>query len=175
MDRDYVLADYTIVVDTREQHGYDFSGFFADAKYWHADGTKPPLVIPLKQKALRSGDYSLEGYEDTIAIERKSKVDAFSTFCHEHDRFERELERLNTLPGWAGVVVEASLISCLRDPPPHTKYAPKSFYRQLRAWQIRYRGVHWEFHSIRTEAERAVLRLLERYWLDDQKRRKELQ
>lgn len=176
---DYVLAPFTVIVDTREQHGYSFTGFRADAKHWQRVGdppaiVKPPYIIPLDVAGLKTGDYSLAGYEDIIAIERKSKQDAYSTFCHEHDRFERELARLNALPGWAGVVVEASLVSCLSDPPPHTKYAPKSFYRQLRAWQIRFRGVHWEFCATRTEAERTVLRWLERYWLDDRERVKQL-
>ncbi len=175
---DYVLAPFTAIVDTREQHGFSFTGFTSDAKHWKRDDwgnvTKPPYIIPVEVAGLKTGDYSLKGYEDIIAVERKSKQDAFSTFCHEHDRFERELHRLNALPGWAGVVVEASLASCLSDPPQHTKYAPKSFYRQLRAWQIRFRGVHWEFCATRTEAERTVLRWLERYFLDDRERAKQL-
>lgn len=166
---DYVIAPYTVIVDSREQHPYSFTGYTADAR----QGRKS-LIIPVEVAGLKTGDYSLKGHEGEISCERKSKMDAFQTFCHDHDRFERELARLNALPGWAGVVVEASWASCIRDPPPHTRYSPKSFYRQVRAWQIRYRQVHWEFADTRNWAERTVLRWLERWFLDEQKRLKEL-
>jgi hypothetical protein len=166
---DYVVAPFTVIVDSREQHPYSFTGFRADAR----QGRKP-LMVPVEVAGLKTGDYSIKGYEGTIAIERKSKQDAYQTFCHEHDRFERELERLNALPGWAGIVVEASWASCIYDPPPHTKYLPKSFYRQVRAWQIRYRSVHWEFCDTRSWAERTVLRWLERYYRDQVEKQKQL-
>jgi hypothetical protein len=164
---DYVVAPYTVIVDSREQHPYSFTGYKADAR----QGRKP-LIVPVEIAGLPTGDYSIKGLEHAVACERKSLQDAYQTFCHGHDRFERELARLNALPGWAGIVVESSWGSAIRNPPPHTKYSPKSFYRQVRAWQIRFRGVHWEFCETRSWAERTTLRWLERYYLDEMKRQK---
>jgi len=165
--QDYVLAPWTVLIDSREQHPFPFIGYRCDANKQYR-----PLIIPTKTQGLKTGDYSLEGYEDRIAIERKSLSDAYSTFCQGRDRFERELERLHAMPGFAAVIVEAGWPTILHHPPPHTKFSPKSFYRSVKAWQIRYRGVHWEFWETRGMAERATLRLLQRYWEDDQERKK---
>lgn len=163
---DYVLAPYTIIVDTREQAGYKFTGFRADSRRGYA-----PLVVPIEMAALKSGDYSLKGFEGRVAVERKSKADAYSTFSQGRERFENELERLATMD-FAAVVIEATLQSCLNDPPPHTKFTKKSFYRSYIAWMVRYR-LPFIFCPTRTEAERTTLRILERWWLDDRERQKQ--
>ena len=162
---DYVLAPFTIVIDTREQAGYDFRGFKADADKRYA-----PLVIPIEIGTLQTGDYSLKGYEDRIAIERKSKADCFSTFSQGRDRFERELERMRSMD-FAAVVVEATLGSCQTDPPEHTKFSFKSFYRSYIRWMVRYR-VPFIFCPTKNEAERATMRMLQGFWLDEQERNK---
>lgn len=161
------LTPYCVCIDSREQFPFPFVGYRCDARDQYR-----PLIIRTKVEGLRTGDYSLEGFEEVIAIERKSLSDAYSTFCQGRERFERELERLDAMPGFAAVVVEAGWPTILNSPPPHTKFSPKSFYRSVKAWQIRYRGVHWEFWETRSMAERATLRLLERYYFDDQERKK---
>ena len=57
------------------------------------------------------------------------------------DRFERELERLSAMD-WAAVVVEATLETIVRDPPPYSELSPKTVYRSLLAWSVRY-PVRW--------------------------------
>ena len=57
-------------------------------------------------KKLDVGDYSIEGFEDKIAIERKSAVDLFGTLGKGHKRFEKELERAKSLDYFA-IVVES--------------------------------------------------------------------
>jgi len=44
-------------------------------------------------KKLNVGDYSIEGFEDRIAIERKSISDLFGTLGKGHKRFKKEIER----------------------------------------------------------------------------------
>jgi DNA excision repair protein ERCC-4 len=56
-------------------------------------------------KGLKTGDYSIEGYEDTFAIERKSLMDLFGTLGKGHDRFKKELERAKELDYFAILVV----------------------------------------------------------------------
>ena len=165
--QDYVIAPYTIICDSREQHIFPFLGYRCDARQNYR-----PLIIPTEVAGLKTGDYSLKGFEEVVAIERKSLQDAYSTFCAGRERFERELERLNALE-FAFVVVEADWGTILNNPPPHTKFSPKSFYRSVIAWQVRFPKVQWWFCATRSFAERTTLRLLERFWLDDQARKKQ--
>lgn len=84
-------SPFTIISDTREQHGWTFPD--------------DQLVI---SAALPAGDYSISGYENVIAIERKSLSDLVNTVIHDRDRFFRELVKLKSYRRKA-VVVEASV------------------------------------------------------------------
>lgn len=86
-----------VVVDTREQEPYTFD---------------PERVVEIRG-ALRSGDYSLVGLEDRVAVERKSLDDFVSTVIRDRDRFRRELDRLRELDA-ACVVVEGNVSDVLR-------------------------------------------------------------
>ncbi len=56
---------------------------------------------------LRTGDYSVSGYEDQVAIERKTIDDLVGCLGKHRDRFERELQRAKDFQFFA-VVVESS-------------------------------------------------------------------
>ena len=84
-----------IAVDTREQKPYRFERF--------------------EVKTLPTGDYSIVGLEDRVAIERKTKSDAYSTIGRGRARFESELERLARL-SYAAIVIESSLTDFLQAP-----------------------------------------------------------
>ena len=81
-----------IVIDTREQEPYSFDE-------WD---------VTCQRKALPAGDYSLVGYEDTVAVERKSLEDFVSTLIQGRKRFRKELKRLAQYDA-ACVVVEADM------------------------------------------------------------------
>lgn len=83
------MSTRRIIIDTREQRPYDFENAIR--------GT------------LQSGDYSIEGYESQIAIERKSLEDFVNTILADKKsgRFTRELERLQSYR-FAAVVIEAT-------------------------------------------------------------------
>lgn len=85
---------FTIVIDSREQHPYGF-----------------PCAT--ERRKLEAGDYSVSGYEARIAVERKSLADFVSTVVHDMDRFRVELDALSRY-ALACVVVEADLDSILR-------------------------------------------------------------
>lgn len=167
MTTDYVLFPATVIVDSREQAPFQFTGFTADARH-----KGKPLIVPIEIAGLTTGDYSLAGFEQRICVERKSKADAYGTFGRDRERWERELDRMAKMD-FAAVVVEASLLACLTDPPPNTKFLPKSFYRSVIAWQVRYRTIQWCFAPSRHWAERTTLRWLERFWLDEKERIKQ--
>ena len=81
-----------VIIDTREQHPLIF---------------KSPTVEHIIKKKLEVGDYSIEGFEDKIAIERKSVPDLFQTLGKGHKRFKRELERSKNYEFFA-IVVEGA-------------------------------------------------------------------
>lgn len=68
-----------IIEDTREVQPLDFTKF------------KGVSVI---RQGLKTGDYSLQGYEDKLCFERKSVADLVGTLIGGHERFLREMERM---------------------------------------------------------------------------------
>ncbi len=86
--------DFTIVIDTREQAPYEFDCQTVRGK-------------------LDAGDYSVEGLEQAVAVERKSLPDFTSTVIHDTDRFCAELEKLASYEA-AAIVVEGDLDRVLR-------------------------------------------------------------
>ena len=141
-----------IINDTREQLPYDFQSIGVDP---------PPITI---RKTLESGDYSLEGYETRIAIERKSKADAYGTFGKGRNRFERELERLSHYE-FAAVVIESEWLDLIRHPPARSRLNPKTIFVSVIAWCQRF-DVHFFTVPNRAFAEKLTYRLLERFWRD---------
>ena len=82
----------TIVVDTREQEPYSFD----------------PRMATSVRRALPAGDYSVDGLDACVAVERKSMDDFVSTVIHSRERFRTELRKLASYRA-ACVVVEAGL------------------------------------------------------------------
>lgn len=139
-----------IITDTREQTPYTFTSI-----------TPRPDVI---KATLRTGDYSLSGFEDQITIERKSLSDTFGTFGRGRRRFVKELERMAEYD-FAAVVIEADWSTILRNPPTRSKLSPTSVYASVIAWMQRH-DVHFIMCPNRAFAEKTTYRLLERYWKD---------
>jgi DNA excision repair protein ERCC-4 len=86
--------DFRIIVDTREQAPFTFA-------------------CQTVRKKLDAGDYSVEGCEQQVAVERKSLADFVHTVIHEFPRFAVELESLARMSA-ACIVVEANLDDVLR-------------------------------------------------------------
>ncbi len=86
----------TIIIDTREQEPYSFDS----------------RLVAAVRRALPAGDYSVEGLEERVAVERKSLDDFVSTVIHARRRFREELRRLTGYRA-ACVVVEASVADVL--------------------------------------------------------------
>jgi len=82
-----------IVIDTREKDEYSFA-------------------TPSLRKKLDAGDYSIEGLESQVAVERKSLDDFVSTVIHGRERFRNELRKLADYRA-ACVVVEAGVLDVL--------------------------------------------------------------
>jgi DNA excision repair protein ERCC-4 len=149
---------FTILVDTREQRPYTFCDIFTDKK----DGRRP-IEISTVRIMLGSGDYAVTSSVEMAAVERKSLEDFCGTLTAGRDRFERELARLNAL-SMAWVVVEADFASLLRGELGRSEVCPKTLWRSVMAWQVRFKRVHWWFCPGRAAGEAVTFRLLERWW-----------
>lgn len=75
------MDELIIVIDTREQ-----TPFFKHL---------PKGVIVVKDK-LDAGDYSIKGFENQIAVERKNPDDFLSSVTQDAERFKKEINRLQS-------------------------------------------------------------------------------
>jgi len=141
--------NFTIICDTREQNAYHFA---------HIKPFAPWVIY----KALKTGDYSIEGYEDRITIERKSLIDLFGSTGQGRERFEREFERLSKFE-YAALVIEAGLGDIFKNPPAHSRMNPKAVFHTLISWSVYY-GVHVWTAPDRTFSEKLTYYLLEKWW-----------
>jgi hypothetical protein len=146
-----------VAIDTREQLPYSF-----------------PLA---EVKTLRTGDYSIVGYEDRVAIQRKAKEDAYGSCGGKggvnRRRFEAEFKRLSFLE-YGAVVVEAALHSC-PEICPHADWSvfvrPPFVQRMsggvvvgtLLGWSVKY-GVPVWFAGDRRHGNTLVKSLLDKWW-----------
>ena len=164
-DAPTIACPFTVLVDSREQLPYEFRGLKADAREHHR-----PLIVNWEWAPLKSGDYSIQGMEDLVAIERKTWGDLYHSCTWERERFEEEHRRLAELM-YAAVVFEVDLHRLVTqrpvwhrpDGPMEAKVAPKMIYATALAWSIRY-GVHWWPVGSRRLAEITTFRLLEKFW-----------
>jgi ERCC4-type nuclease len=156
---------FNVVIDMREQLPFSFHELRADAK-----AGRLPLAVRVTHRTLAAGDYSIEGFEDRVAIERKSLADLFATLSKGRGRFQRELDRLAKCD-FAAVVIEADWRTIICDPPKRSRLLPKTVFRSVIAWQLRYPRIQWWTCPNRRFAEIATFRLLERFWKHDQRER----
>jgi ERCC4-type nuclease len=106
-----------IIVDSREQLPYHFQ-------------------TPAIRGTLATGDYSISGAENCIAIERKTLPDLISCLCDGRERFEKELYRGKSLDYFA-IVIECSL-SDLVNGSYRSRMTPKSAIQSLMVFSVRY-------------------------------------
>ena len=97
---------YKVIKDTREQDGYTFESF--TGRYTSCKG----MVV----KKLDTGDYSLEGLEDRLCIERKGRVSELAiNLGKDKARFMREIERMQEFE-FPFLVLEFSLDDVIKFP-----------------------------------------------------------
>ena len=143
-----------ILVDTREQCPFAFN----HEKYF---GT---IVEP---GALDTGDYSLSGLSDRVAVERKSLADLVACLSRERERFERELQRATGLDAFV-VVIEAAWAD-LAGGQYRSEMNPHSACQSVAAFMARYR-VPFVFAGSRAGAEYVCWSFLRQYLESARKR-----
>jgi ERCC4-type nuclease len=131
-----------VVIDSREQQGWSFPG---------------DRFAPVRRK-LRTGDYSLLGFEDVIAIERKSLGDLVQTVIHDAIRFRKELVRMSGFDV-ACIVVEADAAD-VWERRYDTEAEPAAVFGRLHGYFLDH-GVPTFFWGRRQLCEPNVWRFLE--------------
>jgi DNA excision repair protein ERCC-4 len=160
----HLVNSFTVVIDQREQAPFGFHGLTASA----ADGNAP-LVIPTNKTFLATGDYSIEGLEAFVTVERKSVQDLIGTLTAGRERFEAELERASKME-FAAVVIEGGWDAIVRhltesaERPGRRPIPIRSVVGSVIAWQQRYPSIHWWPCADRRMAEAITFRILERFW-----------
>lgn len=150
---------FTIVVDGQEKNPYRFHGMFSDASM-----KQRPIVVPLSWAHLKTGDYSIQGWEKHVTVERKSLGDLYSTLGKHRDRFEREHRRMAGLgAGNSCVIIEASWDTILNRPPRRSRLLPKTVFRTFLSWSQKY-AVPWYAMEDRRLAEITTFRWLEKWY-----------
>lgn len=162
-----LACPFVVLIDSQEKHPFTFTGFQSGAATHHR-----VIDVPTKVKSLgpSHGDYSIEGYEGQIHIERKSLEDAHGTILGwgEHrERFERTLKYLEGIE-FGAIVIECSLGEMLaRSPSRGRKTAEENrliLNQQYLAWLLKYRAVKWVFADTRRLAETETFRLFEKFY-----------
>lgn len=75
------MTNLSIIEDSREQAPLNFT----DIK-----------GVEVVRQGLKTGDYSIQGHEDSICFERKSVPDLVQTLIEGHSRFLKEIERMKS-------------------------------------------------------------------------------
>lgn len=152
---------FNIIVDTREQKPWDFNDTF--------DITKAKLD---------TGDYSIEGLENILCIERKSSVNEISNNITEK-RFKDVLDRMAGYPH-AHILFEFDLYDILQFPknsgiPPklwkNLRITPLYLLKYITEINITY-GVHTHFCGNRQNAQALAVSIMKR--VNEQQRNKNI-
>tara|TARA_R100000306_G_C4274456_1_gene91817 strand:+ start:84 stop:569 length:486 start_codon:yes stop_codon:yes gene_type:complete len=96
-----MVDKFSIIRDTREKEGWNFDFYSSCA---------------IESRGLKTGDYTLEGLEEILCIERKANTGELSMNLGKHrKRFEAELERMAEFR-WAYILCEFSLENLMQFP-----------------------------------------------------------
>ena len=113
------------------------------------------------RKMLKFGDYSLEGFENRVVVERKEKVDAYGCVGKGRVRFKKHLAGLASLD-CAAIVIESSL-SDFWTPPKYTLLSGAHAVGSYTAWGVRY-GLQIMYADDKVKAADWVVRYLLAYY-----------
>ena len=151
---------FTIIKDTREQDGYTFEP--SSSRYHTCKG--------MINRKLDTGDYSIEGLEDKLCIERKASVVEFANnIGHDTVRFTKEIERMKEFPH-RFIILEFSLSDVMNFPEGSNipeqdwgklKITNKFMLRKIMEFQMQH-DIHVLFCDCKKHAKWAVLSILKR-------------
>lgn len=138
---------YKIVVDTREQK-----------PLWKE-------CADVERGTLKTGDYSIKGFENKFAIERKSLSDLYGTLGGGNARFKKELERARTLDYFA-IIIEGCYTNCVNkrfEGANYSKMRGPVITSIVFTLHMKY-GINVFFTNGRIETKHITRELMTAYW-----------
>lgn len=141
---DKTKKNIKIVIDSREQEPFLFKGYDVELHF----GT------------LTTGDYSLEGFEENICLERKILGDLIGCFTTGRERFKHEMERMRGYESCA-IIIE-NPFSDLANGRYRSKLNAESAAQSVFSIMQQYRMPFW-FAANRKEAEHVTYDLLRHF------------
>lgn len=144
--KDYKIPkDMVVLIDTQEKQP-----FFTDIK-----------KLNKIDQTLKTGDYSIKGFEDRFCIERKMTSDFYGFIGDERNvkKYGRDktLEKIKRMAQmeWSALVIEADIHELLK-PQMFTKVSPEVARQFLVSCEVRY-GIHVFVHKDKEMCERWCL------------------
>ena len=143
--------EFKVIIDTREREPWDFS--------------EEELCTSQEVRKLDTGDYTIEGLEEKLCIERKGSLVEFANNVVQ-DRFWAEMDRMLSFP-LRFLILEFSLPSLLNYPAglglaqrilDKIKITPSFLLKNIAKLQLQY-GVNVIFAGNRYAAEKIALTL----------------
>jgi ERCC4-type nuclease len=111
---------------------------------------------------LSFGDYSIRGFEQRIAVERKNLDDLWSSLTTQRDRFGRELEQLCNYD-IKYILVEGSEVDALTPHLSGRQVHPNSVRQAIASIEGKL-GIPFHYAAIRSDAERWLLDTFIKYY-----------
>jgi len=115
---------FVLVQDTREQHGLFY---------------RPPKGLVICSGTLHDGDYSIRGFENVFAVERKGITDLLPYCSTDHDKTKAKMERFRKME-FVGLVIEHKESEILKH-QLFSRVHPEVVRAALTSFEVRY-GVH---------------------------------
>lgn len=150
-----IKNDFTIIVDTREQQPWSFDNY-----------SKANIKLD-------TGDYSIEGLERVLAIERKKSINEIANNIIE-SRFKDVIDRLSKIK-YSYILLEFDLENVLSYPigsslPKHmwnkVKISPSFIMKHILEWQMFY-NIKVVFCGCPTNAEKMAEYIMNKvYYLE---------
>ena len=164
------VNNFRVIVDTRERTPFQFKNIKASVPNKQT-GTvdRQPIIVPTIFAGLPTGDYSIEGLESLVCVERKSKEDLYSTLGQNRDRFEAEHVRMSEMAA-ACVVIECDWNEIMFKPPMPSKLPPASIWGTHASWLIKY-NVAWVTMPNREAAEKFTFNYLRMFWINHERKK----
>ena len=113
---------FRIVIDTNEQKPYKFG------------------KIPVIRNTLNAGDYSIDGMEHLISIERKSQLDLYGSIGSGRDRFNRMWDRLS-YHYFLGLIIECDELNLMNPEQTYSDINKNSVYSTINSYEVK-RNIH---------------------------------
>lgn len=155
---DLYVCPFTILESSAEQAPWDFSNIIMGGFHW---------IIKRKRQYMKTADYSIEGMEDHILIERKSPSDLVGSVCAGHRRLANEHQRMLEVVqsgGFCCLICEGSFSEIDDELQTDGRYAAaETLMGCTSRWPRVYR-VPWYFAGDRRRAELLAWRVLWKWW-----------